>query len=270
MLEMRKLTARRLSEGVEAAVELIERVIGFLKVHLAVHSYDLVPYEAQFLALAGFFRDSGEPTARQSASLMRWFWTASLNEDMQGRSEHQVARIVEQMQHLRSGRVKGLKGRLVLDISALKDRRFRWGAALSSALASMLAKKRCRSLITGSEISVDEYMTKAGGDAFVGLASAEGVKQALGKYVPAGKVIANAVVAALGERGTLRSMSPLQLLRNLKQEHPEDWEQILESQLIPPSALEALVKGRVDTFLNRRAEAILEFARTLAFPSAEA
>lgn len=264
MTSLSGLSSKQLRVGISKAKKLVERVVAFLQSQLHVHSYSLVPYEAQFLALAGFFRTPGAPTKDQMDQLVRWYWTASLNEDMQGRSEHQVARVVQQMESLRAGKLKSLKGKLALTSHALKERRFRWGAALPSAMASMLARKRCRSLVTGKPIPFDDYMTGDAGRNYVALLSSADVERGLGRRVPAGKVVANIVVASNDDLVVFRQTSITQIVKALRKKFPEEWLDILSSQMINSDATDSLLKGRSADFLQLRAEAILAVAKTLS------
>jgi len=267
MLHLRKLDSERLRGGTNQAKQILVRIFEFVKSALHIHTYDLIPYEAQFLALAGFFSTSKQPDGRHIRQIVRWYWTASLNEDMQGRSEHQVARIVEQMQALRAGKRRGLLGRLSLTTSTLMERRFRWGTALSSALASMLAQNQCRSFVSGEVIPVEDYMTGDAGKNYVPVVPTEAVQEIVHKSVPGGKIVANMIVASNGDLANLGRGSALELVKHARTRAAGD--AILESQFIPPSALQALRKNRYADFLQERANCILAFAQQLTLPPSQ-
>lgn len=267
MLKMRELSASALSAGVVAAAALLKRTIRFFRDILGVRSYDLVPYEAQFLAIVGYNLPQTSSTDGAVISVARWFWTASLNEDLQGRSEHQVARLVEEMRGLREGKVKRLKGSLSVSPTVLKERRFRWGGSISSALVGFLEKNGARSLITGELIEPEDYVGDYAGRNFIPFADQARIAEATGKERVRGKAVANTIVCASGEVATLRERKPVLVIRQL-QRGREDWLEILESQFISQNAMRALLKGRDADFLEARAQTILEFAASLTFPPA--
>jgi hypothetical protein len=264
MLQMRELSASRLDKGVEDAMDLLRRTIAFFGSELGVKEYDLVPYEAQLLAVAGFYVAAGEPSPAAVSQLAKWFWTSSLNEDMQGRSEHKVAHIVDTMKEIRAGKGE-LKGRLTLTTSSLKERRFRWGAALSSAFAAMLAKNSARSLVTGEVIVPAEYLGTEASAAFMSFANEKEVARAIGRDSGSAKVVANTIVTSKRERPLFRELGSQEVLSRLRSR--SDATEILESQFISQTAADALVNGRISEFLECRARNILAYAATLSFPS---
>jgi hypothetical protein len=264
MLHMRELSAKQLGRGVDAATEVLKRTLGFFGAELGANEYDLVPYEGQFLAVAGFYNAPGQPDPATKELLARWFWTSSLNEDLQGRSEHKVARIVESMKDFRAGK-EVLKGRLTLTTAVLKERRFRWGAAISSALAAMFAKNAARSLVSGDVIRPSEFLGADPSSAFISLADDRAVATAIGKDLQSAKVIANTIVTPKGERMRIREMGATEVISRLRS--MPDARAILASQFISDEAADALLSGRIPEFLEARAQSILAFASRLTFPS---
>lgn len=266
MLQLRDLTANKLREGAAMAGDILQRTLEFLRSQLHIPTPGLVPYEAQFLALVGFNRAPGQAPPAASAEVARWFWTASLNEDMQGRSEHQVARIVQMMEQIRVGNGH-LDGRLTVTPEILKERRFRWGAALSSALVGMLANNAARSLVTGEILDTNEFLPTDSGARFVSLADERQVAAAVGKPGSAGKFVANTIAAAIDDVPLLRRLSAGEIVKRLVERFPDTHGEILASQFINGEAADALLKNEPAKFLDQRAAGILAFASNLAFPS---
>lgn len=257
MLELRKLPTRELLRGTKHAVRTLEKVVDYLSTYLHVKSYALVPYEAQLLMLVRFFSEAGTPAESLLLKVARWFWTTSLNEEMQGRSEHQVARNVEEMARLRSGHKSALRFELKLTSETLMERRFRVGGALASAFSSMLAHRHCRSLFTGAEIPADDFMISDTGENFW--------RVVLGRTERQPKTIANTFVSAdddlsVAAKGGVGSAIK-KLLESSDRKEARD---ILGSQFISIKAAEALMAGASRKFLLLRANDILEYARELA------
>lgn len=257
MLEMRSMAVPELLSGTKKTKEMIKKVIDYLGEYLHLKSYNLVPYEAQFLMLAGFFAASGTPAPSLLDRVTRWFWTVSLNEDMQGRSEYQVAKNVEEMRAVRIGASGRLRVDLRLTPETLLERRFRWGTALSSAYASMLAHLRCRSLYTGEEIPVDEFMASDTGEHFNRLT--------LGRVGDLPKTIANTFVCGHDDLSVAARRGPATAIKRMFSTlGTGSTKEILRSQLITPQAADALIRGAHREFLERRAAEIQKYAQELA------
>jgi hypothetical protein len=263
MLQMKDLPAKDLEQGMTNALGGLDRTVQFLREQLNVHAFSLIPYEGQFLAIFGFFRNRDIPGERMLNEVARWYWIGSLNEDMQGRSEHLVAKMVGELSDFREGRMRQLPGRLTLIPGSLLERRFRWGSALSSSFAGLLAKRKCRSLITGSFIPVESFLADDAGKNYVGLEDSELVSAALGRNVPAGKIVANVVVAADADLRIFRKDNASTILRRLKTKHPDKYKAILESQLLTEGAVTSLIRGRSMEFLTKRANSIMGFAKNI-------
>jgi hypothetical protein len=268
MLAMRELSAKQLREGVTNAADIIERTLDFFRSELEIQQYDLVPYEAQLLAAAGFYKVPGQAPPAAIEQLARWFWTASFNEDLAGRSEHRVARIVQEMEEVRAGKAE-LKGRITLTTAALKERRFRWRGALSSALAAMLARNAARSLFSGEIIGREMYLGPDARTHFMSLVDENKVAKAIGMESGSAKVIANTIVVGKGERSELRRLSASEVILQLRR-FRSDASEVLASQFISESAADAILQDKVADFLEARAQSILSFAMTLAFPASGA
>ncbi|HWO18555.1 MAG TPA: DUF262 domain-containing protein [Kofleriaceae bacterium] len=258
MLELRESTSRDLLRGVKKAKDILARVAAYLSSYLHIKSYAFVPYEGQFLMLSRFFSDSGSPSDAQLRTLTRWFWSTSFSEELQGRSDNQIANNVIEMGEFRSGAKTRLRFSLKLTSETLLKRKFRRGNALSSAFASMLAHVQCRSLFTGDEIDLNEYMTDDAGKNYTALVNSD-----RGEYLS--KVVANTFVCADADLASARQLSGMSIVRRLLKRHTKaDAEEILESQLLPDEVVQALLRGNGKQALTLRAEHIVKIASELA------
>ena len=258
MLELRNSTSRDLLRGTKKAKDTLARVSMYLGSYVHIKSYALVPYEGQFLMLARFFSEPGQPSDAQLKTLARWFWSVSFSEELQGRSDNQIANNVTEMGEFRTGARTKLRFSLKLTTETLLKRKFRRGNALSSAFASMLAHSQCRSLWTGDEIDPNDYMTDDAGKNYAAIVDAD-----RGEEIS--KVVANTFVCSDSDVVAMRNLDGVAILRRLlKKQSRAQAEETFESQLIPDDAVQSLLKGNTKQFLGLRADYILACASKLA------
>jgi len=263
MLELREKPASELRQGTKDCRAALKRATKYLASSLNIHSYDLVPYEAQLLALAKFFSQEQEPSDAALKEITRWFWTTSFNEELQGRSEHQIAQLITAVDELRNGMRKYLPGQLTLNAATLKERRFRWGTALSSAVASMFAQRQAKSIVSSRKLDPNEFMAIEGGKNFLAILSRKQLRDAVGKDIPAAKCMANLLVCGDADLGNLRTERLAKRIAEIPKQWPAEAKSIFESQFISEEAIAALEAGNYSDFLQLRAKAMLRYAKKL-------
>ena len=85
-------------------------------------------------------------------------WATSFNEELRGKPDHYVVRMLSRLAQLLEGDLQALSTRLTITAEDLLERRFIRGKALSAAFVCMFAKHKARSLVTGKVIPSELYM----------------------------------------------------------------------------------------------------------------
>lgn len=250
MLKLRDQPATKLHKGMKRVATACLRVIDFLKDELGIQSADYMPYEGQFLVLFNIFDKMKSVDKRVSSLLARWFMSASINEALQGRPDHYVARMIVRITSdakKRSINIPDVRAQSGVFIS----RRLTKSTALTSAFITMLAKNGAKDLATGETIDPADYMTGFATQLVSSVLTMKELKSILGSDVGSAKTIANSVLHAQ------KDPPAAELISILARESSGKGVAILESQLIPLDAAKDLARGRVEDFVTKRAAHIL-------------
>ena len=82
------------------------------------------------MVLVRFLQLNGVGDEVKNMLVEQWLWATSFNEDLRGKPDHYVARILARLEDLVSGNEQALKSRLALVSDDLLERRFIRGKAL--------------------------------------------------------------------------------------------------------------------------------------------
>jgi hypothetical protein len=263
LLTLRAYAESDLHAGVARTLEVLRRAVRLLEEIFQIQSYDYVPYEGQMLVLAKILLARGQFQDNELDALRTWYWRTSLNEALQGRPDHYVARLVDRAEEILEGNVTV---RQTLDVRDFIDRSFTKGKALSSAVASMFAWREARSLATGNPIPSELYMSDFSQTHFERVLPSAVLSNVMPDRT-SNRVVANMVLMPEEDRRTMRAMGfedVFQLLSNVYQVHGDEGGQdVLDSQFISANAVRCMQKSVYDGFLWERAEAIYQGAAEL-------
>jgi len=194
MLQMRNIPAQQLLEAVERTEHALNASLDFLHEVFLLQSSDFLPYEGQLLALVKYFsaEDTGDPANK--AELAKWLWTTSLNEELRGKPDHYVSRLLRIIDELRKGQINQLPRRLQISPEQWIDRRMIRGKALSAAYAAMFAKNEARSLFTGDVCPPEGYLRAYDVNSFAPIFDLATLRRAHEHKLPSARTFANLVL----------------------------------------------------------------------------
>lgn len=257
MVNLRQFTPNVLHVAVNNSKQSLEKALNFLRDSCFIYSYDYIPYEGQLLVIVKYTQESRGFFDKHANEIMRWFWITSFNEGLRGKPDNYVARTLDAVNNLVAGDIDALKLRLTLAPEDLIERRFIKGKALSSAIASLFALTKARSMTTGEVINPETYMTDFSSNNYEGILDNTEIPD---KYVRAGqsnKLIASVVLIDKNERQYFKTCTAKALTQHLMSDFPrEQTLAILESQMIPISAIGPLLDDNYSGFLHIRARHI--------------
>lgn len=250
MLRLREQPAAKLQKGMKRVTTTCLRVIDFLDGELGIKSSDYVPYEGQFLVLFNVLDKLKKVDKRTSEMLARWFMSVSINESLQGRPDHYVARMVTRITaEAKRGVVEVPAVRT--DSNALVSRRTTKSTALTSAFVTTLARAGARDLGTGEIIPSDSYMTGFASHMIASVLDVDALREIANVDLGSAKTIANSVLEPT------RGFDVVSLISKWANEKSGKGVSVLESQLIPLDSAKCLVSGRKEEFIEKRAAHIL-------------
>jgi hypothetical protein len=263
MLELRGLSASALHEGMKSVQTIVEQARRFLEHHLAIRSYEYLPYEGQFLVLVRFIQMGGTTDPAKNRVLEQWLWATSFNEELRGKPDHYVVRMLDRVEELVSGNLRALRSRLTVTAEDLIERRFIRGKALSAAFACMFAKRQARSLITGEIVPPELYMREFSTKNFEALVDTNALTALFNRDFSSNKVFANTFLFSEDDLLATRGLSGNDVISNCVSRHGAEAKSILRSQFVDPESLNFLREGDLRSFLLGRAETIVDEARSL-------
>jgi hypothetical protein len=263
MLELRRMPATELHDAMQKVGTIIEQGRRFLEQRLAIRSYDYLPYEGQFLVLLRFIQRGGDDDPVKNRRLEQWLWATSFNEELRGKPDHYVVRMLDRVEELVSGSLQALRSRLTLTADDLLERRFIRGKALSAAFACMFAKREARSLITGDVVPPEMYMQEFSTKNFEGLVDARELANVFGRDFPSRKVFANTFLFSEDDLLASKGLSGSELIADCISRHGDRADAILRSQFVLPQSFHFLRDGDFGSFLTTRASMIVNEAMQL-------
>ncbi|HWS86805.1 MAG TPA: DUF262 domain-containing protein [Pyrinomonadaceae bacterium] len=254
MVELRNYSPNVLHVAVNNSKQTLRKALGLLKDACSIYSYDYIPYEGQLLVIVKYTQEARASFDIHVNDVMKWFWITSFNEGLRGKPDNYVARTLEAVNSLIAGDVEALKTRLTLAPEDLIERRFIRGKALSSAVANLFALTKARSLTTGELINPETYMTDFSSNNYESILSSTNIPERYVKVGQSNKLIASVVLIDKSEKRYFKTCTPKAFAENLMSLfNMEEAHDILDSQMIPLSALRHLIVGDYDAFLHDRA-----------------
>jgi hypothetical protein len=263
MLELRGAPPATLHAAVLDVKETVGRARLFLEERLAIRSYEYLPYEGQLLVLLRFIQQGGAADVAKSDQVARWLWATSFNEELRGKPDHYVVRMLARLERLMAGELRALQSRLMITPEDLLERRFIRGKALSAAFACMFAKNQARSVFTGEVVPPDAYMREFSSKNFDGLFGTNELVQTFGRDFPSKKVFANTFLFSEEDLLAATGMSGADVIAECLSRHGQGAEAILRSQFVVPEALHFLQHGDLGSFLRTRASALVREAERI-------
>ena len=256
MLELRGTPAIVLRDAVYLLRSIVDDARVFLRQRFEIQSYDYLPYEGQFLMLVRFIQRGGMADLQMTQQFEEWLWATSFNEELRGKPDHYVARMLARLENLLTGDMRALRTRLVLTFEDLLERRFIRGKALSAAFACMFARHQARSLVTGELIPPELYMQEFSTKNFVGLIEGNELIAAFGREFPSNKILANTFLLTEDDLLVVKGMSGREIFANCIAKFGDRAGDILYSQFVLPNSVGLLEDNKIENFLMTRASLI--------------
>ncbi|MGY2053001.1 DUF262 domain-containing protein [Methylobacterium sp. JK268] len=248
LLELRGKSAIDLRRGVDSLQKRLDQVVLFVSSEVGIANSDALPYEAQWLLL---FRlvCSGVELAGIRESLLTWIRTSSLTESLQGRPDHALVRMIEEVNSdvLKTGSIKSVPVHIASE--ELLFKRFLKGKAMSVAFLSHLSD---RGLFKHEPLLEVPY------DKFLPLFDRMQLSKMSGRDVSSARTIGNVVY--LGDVKPDIGHSAISLARYLLSSSTDAQKYILERQYIDNEFMDLVDTGRELDAMKLRAQKILDGA----------
>lgn len=257
ILALRDLQPHQLREHLTETREAMEKAIDFLRVEVGVVSSDFLPYEAQLTVLCRIFQlKEGSITSEQRRGLRSWFWLSSFHERYRGASDSLLDEDIGRCQpFLTSGSPLTPLKRVEED--ELREKEFRKGTAVTHAFIALLAASRPRGLLDGAPIDVEGSLSWENQREFHHIFPKGYLATCSKEHRDRQSEIANIMILPSGSNKLISSEKPSVYMARLKERHGEEFDKILNSNLIPPLEDSGLLLDDFDYFLSVRREVVV-------------
>jgi len=264
VLNLRKKNASELAIMMIQVREGLKRAVDFLINEVNVKSSDFLPYERQLIALSFVFAKRHSPSPANLEVLRKWFWQTSFSERYrrggEGVFDEDLAIVVQSLTDpsllARFGKAPTQR-----DIMATE---FRKNSALSNAFVALMASHRPRNLIDGAIIDTGVALSSYNRKEFHHI-----FPQALlrSRDVPKNRInsLSNICILSSEQNKIISDRNPSEYFDEIKAKLGNEWQSVLESNLIPQSALLSIENDDYDGFLKARSEHIAKILR-YSFP----
>lgn len=266
MLELRNVDAATLSDGMRQTQQIISMVVDYLRQAFGIKSYDFVPYEGQLIGLAHFFNKNQNPNQESLDLMTKWFWAIGMNEELRGKPDHFVARMLSNIGRVALGDLDAIKPHIRINSRDIILRRMIRGKALSSAIALLFASNKARSILTGETIEPSEYLTEFSSQNYQPIIPTE-ILENLAKHpssvlpnsIISSKLIANIIVVRPKESLLCELEGSMETyLTNKQLLTGDEFTNFSRSQFISDEIYDCLLRRDYASFLEKRANLMLD------------
>ncbi|TXN29117.1 DUF262 domain-containing protein [Methylobacterium sp. WL19] len=140
LLELRGRSADDLQQGVQLLQSRLDDAVEFVSTYIGIANSDALPYEAQWLLLLRLIC-SNVKLEQVKIPLLSWIRTSSLTESLQGRPDHALVRMIDEIDGAvsKTGTIKPVPVHIAAEDILFK--RFLKGKAMSVAFLSHLSDR---------------------------------------------------------------------------------------------------------------------------------
>jgi hypothetical protein len=263
IIDLRDYSREDLELLIEKTRAALSRAVDFLTSEVSVVSNDFLPYERQLVLLAYVMTNRSSLSGHNFDVLRRWFWRTSFAERYRAGGE---ARFDDDLRTT-LGAIETSDG--LERFGKAPDRNFfigsefRKGSAASQAFAALLGAHRPRNITNGAFIDVGTALSAYNRKEFHHLFPQKVLKN---WDVQKGLIssLANICMLASSENKKISDRPPSEYIKSYQSTLGMDqFDEVMASNLIPPAAVDALLKDDFARFLEARADFLSEVVADL-------
>lgn len=259
LLDLRHVGEAALHEAFGQVVPTLYQTSEFLNSELKIQSPDIVSYEGQLLVSFLLCHLGIEEKVR--TDFIRWFWACGLNEQLRGKPDDFVVKLLSDWATAENNRV--YEGSIQPSFTArdFLTRRLLARAALTNTFKMLFAQTHAKDLLTGEEVPPHQYLSNSSTEQLLPILSRTelgDLSGVVGDKVASAKLFCNVVLvpADLDPRAISLRDEIVRLLA-------DDRIDVLETQFISKKAAEALRDGNFGGFISERAATMSAFSEAL-------
>jgi len=148
---LRNKTSNDLKIAADKTVQAYQRAVDFLTSELPLTSIAYLPYGLQLTYIVEFFNLVPEPNSQQRKLLKTWFWQTSISRHYGSANTGLITSDLKKIRSFAGGNNDALKIETEIKYEVIFKDTFVLNKATSLTFALLLAHKKPKSLLTGSE-----------------------------------------------------------------------------------------------------------------------
>jgi hypothetical protein len=240
ILALRNYDRGQLQLLIEKTRSALASAVDFLVSECSVVSSDFLPYERQLILLAYVMANHSNLVANDISVLKRWFWRTSFAERYRAGGEalfdEDLEKILTSFNNIESLARYGEAP----DNGFFVRSQFRKVAAASQAFAALLGIHRPRNITNGAAIDVGNALSTYNRKEFHHLFPQKPLKDR-GVETELINALANICMLTSSENKKIGAKLPSVYIPELQSELGEEFESVMDSNLVPPEAVERLL-----------------------------
>ena len=231
--------------------DALERAVDFLTSDVGVISDDLLPYERQIVLMAYIFHHRRHPSAPESRVLRQWFWRTSFSERYRRGGEGLFDEDLAEARAALSDPDKLQRFGDPPNSAALISAQFRVAAAFTKAYVALLAVHSPINIRSGRPIDVAIALSPYNRRQFHHIFPQAFLKPKI-PGDPRIDSLVNICMLSAEDNRAIGARAPSDYMAELRGIHGEQFDSILESNLIPRACWQYLERDDFDGFLRER------------------
>jgi hypothetical protein len=260
---LRNKSAPELKLAAERTVEAFELATDFLHDQLGVPNAEVVPYVNQVVILAEVFRRKPILSAKESLRVKNWFWQTTISSYFSGWSSGQMDMDIQEIERFVTGNSEILEiGTHTPAFTIWKSRNFRANTSLSKMLGLMLTHSGPRDLISGQKVVLEQALAWQNNREFHHIFPQAYLKTK-GYKSDVINSLANFALLSSASNKKISNEVPSVYMSKCKELLGNDFDDVLKSNIISPTALTCIFNDDYEGFREQRSKDLHQRAQEL-------
>lgn len=261
LLELRNVSEPDMHLLVEKTKAALLRAVDLLSTEFRIHSWDFLPYEAVLVVLCYITSRSGHLDPARLIRVRQWFWRSAFSERYRVGGESFVTKDLETVASFVENGGDPKEFGEPLTAKQIQQSGFRSNNSRSRAFILALAARKPRNLTNGAFIDTAEALSQFNKKQFHHIHPKAFLKR-IG-CTEDENVLANICMLAAAENNAVSDSDPKVYLPQIIAHHGSASEDVLHSNILPPSGSLEYSQASYADFIEGRSILIAEFITKL-------
>lgn len=251
--KLRQKNSEEIKLATTKIVNAYKAAIGFLQSQLYLETDAYIPYRMQITLLVEFFNLCQNPTNIQLKELQKWFWKTSFSKHFEGGGVGKINKDLESIRRFAKEEISKLDDAEEINYDNLINDEFKLRKASSKAFALILARNNPKSILNCLDFDKESYLKKIDSQIYFKIIKGNFQLTNNNKL----KSPINFLMLNLIDNEVLSNIPSDIIFKMLKEEHEEEYSNVLKSNLLNEECINAIYENNIDGFYEIRKEIIV-------------